>query len=203
MKEPIIIGLTGGIGSGKSTVARIFETLDYPVFYADDEAKKCYLDASVREAVIQHFGQEAYDGEAVNRAYLAQTVFNNPEKLKQLNGILHPAVRQQFANWHEKQSAFAVLREAAILFESGSDADCTLTITVSAPEELRIRRVTNRDGSEASAVRERMRNQLSDAERAARADYEIVNDGVQLILPQVLDIDAELKARYGAPGRRR
>lgn len=203
MKEPIIIGLTGGIGSGKSTVARIFETLDYPVFYADDEAKKCYLDASVREEVIQHFGQEAYDGEAVNRAYLAQTVFNNPEKLKQLNGILHPAVRQQFANWHEKQSAFAVLREAAILFESGSDADCTLTITVSAPEELRIRRVTNRDGSEASAVRERMRNQLSDAERAARADYEIVNDGVQLILPQVLDIDAELKARYGAPGRRR
>lgn len=203
MKEPIIIGLTGGIGSGKSTVARIFETLDYPVFYADDEAKKCYLDASVREAVIQHFGQEAYDGEAFNRAYLAQTVFNNPEKLKQLNGILHPAVRQQFANWREKQSAFAVLREAAILFESGSDADCTLTITVSAPEELRIRRVTNRDGSEASAVRERMRNQLSDAERAARADYEIVNDGVQLILPQVLDIDAELKARYGAPGRRR
>lgn len=195
-------GITGGIGSGKTTVCRIFETLGIPVYYADARAKWLIEnEPALRESIAQLLGAEAYapDG-TYNRRYVADQVFGNPAKLAALNALVHPAVERDSLAWHQAagvKGAPYTLKEAALMIESGSHRHLDVLIVVSAPEEIRIQRVMQRDGSDAEAVRARIRNQLPESEKTALADYLIVNDGSHLLLPQVLEIHKSLLARAG------
>tara|TARA_B100001146_G_scaffold224895_1_gene244794 strand:- start:10696 stop:11295 length:600 start_codon:yes stop_codon:yes gene_type:complete len=171
-----IIGLTGGIGSGKTTVAKMFEALEIPIYVADEAAKQLVnSSASLRKAIVGLLGANAYKNETLDRSWVAQEVFNDAEKLQQLNAIIHPAVAKDFNAWVAKQQGPYCMKEAAILFESGADKNCDAIIVVTAPESVRIARVVERDGSDEAAVRARMKHQLSDAERVSKADYVIEN----------------------------
>lgn len=188
--EPLRVGITGGIGSGKTTVCRIFEALGVPVYDADYWAKWLIVhDLEVRTAIVGLFGAEAYlpDG-AYNRPFVAAIVFENPEKLAALNAAVHPAVERHSRAWHEQQARAGypyTLKEAALMVESGSHRFLDALIVVTAPEEIRIRRVMERDGISEATVRARLRNQMPEAEKEALADFLIVNDGKHLIIPQV------------------
>lgn len=181
-----IIGLTGGIGSGKTTVARYMESQGVPVYIADDEAKKIMESAEVTQEVAQAFGTEILSHTTIDRKKLAELVFNNPTKLETLNSIVHPKVKAHFINWvQQHQEAPFVVKEAAILFESGSYKDCDSIITVSAPIETRIQRVMERDQSTRDTVLQRINNQWSDEQRAAKSDYIIHNNSVKETESQV------------------
>ena len=172
----MVVGLTGGIGSGKSTIAKAFAALGIAVFNSDEQAKALIANnAQVKEKIITAFGEEAYQNGEYNRAYIAQIVFNNSEKLAILNGIVHPALAKYFNQWAKKQTSPYVLKEAAILFESGSYKDCDYIITVTAPEEVRIARVMARDHCTEAQVRARMAQQWSDAQRIALSNAVIKN----------------------------
>jgi len=172
----MIIGLTGGIGSGKSTIASFFKELGVPVYIADDRAKQLMEDdESIKKRIIEEFGEKAYDESKPNRYYIAQIVFNNPSKLAVLNGIIHPAVRADFDSWYKRQDAPYVIKEVAILFESGGDQLCDATISVTAPEEIRIDRVVNRDQTTREAVKDRIKNQWTDQQRIEKSTYVIEN----------------------------
>ncbi len=181
------IGITGGIGSGKSSVCSIFEHLGVPVFYADIESKRMLdEDDEVRFAVIQLLGAEAYQGVIANRKFIADCVFSNPEMLKKLNAVLHPAVFRRFDEWVLRQQAPYVIKEAAILFESGADRGIDKAVHVTAPMELRVKRVMERDGVSREDVEKRMSRQWTDEQRDARSHYRLNNDEQSLLLPQVI-----------------
>ena len=198
MQAPQHYGITGGIGSGKTTVCRIFEALGIPVYYADDEAKRLMTeDAPLRARLVEAFGEATYlpDG-ALNRTYLAELVFNDAAQLERLNGLVHPAVGRHSAAWQRAQRDVPyTLKEAALLFESGSERMLDGVITVFAPEALRIARVTQRDRTTPAEVRARMAKQLSEAEKLRRADFIIHNDGEQALIPQVLAIHRQIVRR--------
>ena len=188
------VGLTGGIGSGKSTVARVFGTLGVPVFDADDEGRQLLNEKGpVREAVIGAFGADLYDASQLDRKALAAIVFNDHEALAGLNAIVHPAVRTRSNAWcaQHKQAAYVIM-ESAILAETGGDKAMDHLVVVTAPAELRVSRVMARDGVGEQEVRDRMRNQSDDAARTARADTVIVNDDRTMVIPQVLAIHAAM-----------
>lgn len=190
------IGITGGIGSGKTTVCQIFETLGIPVYYADDRAKRLMTeDPILKRQIVELFGQEAYqkDG-SLNRKHIADIVFNNKAQLARLNAAVHPAVGRDANAWHDAQNAPYTLREAALLFEAGSFRQMDKVITVTAPEEVRIARVMKRDQTTEEAVRARMDKQMPEAEKVERADFVIHNDGKHSLISQVLDIHRQLKA---------
>jgi dephospho-CoA kinase len=187
-----VIGITGGIGSGKSTVCRVFHSLGIPVFNADDEAKDLYNDMEVKKNVMALLGKEAYVNDLLDRAFVASKVFSTDMLLKGLNAIIHPAVQQRFEKWCSIQRSVYVLKEAAILFEAGSDKGTDAVIMVSAPRTLRIKRVMQRDGVTEEQVERRMKNQWSDEEKIKRSAYIIYNDEEQLVLPQVLKLHEEL-----------
>lgn len=175
-----IIGLTGGIGSGKTTVAKMFKKLGVPIYIADDRAK--YILAHDKNAVRQVkelLGEQAYqlqeNKQVPNRAYIAQQVFNNPEKLQQLNAIIHPKVRQDFEEFIENQQYPYIIYEAAILFESGGDTRCDQVILVTAPSELRINRVRSRDNVSEKQVVDRMNNQWSQLSKLNKSNLVIPN----------------------------
>ena len=190
----IVVGLTGGIGSGKSTIAKEFAALGIAVFNSDEQAKVLIAtDAQVKKRIIAAFGEEAYQNGEYNRAYIAQIVFNNSEKLAILNGIVHPALAKYFNQWAKKQTSPYVLKEAAILFESGSYKDCDYIITVTAPEEVRIARVMARDHCTEAQVRARMAQQWSDAERIALSNVVIENVDLESAKEQVKRINDELR----------
>lgn len=182
-----VIGLTGGIGSGKSTIARVFETLGVPVFDADREALALYDDDQLLLTEVKEtFGYEVLDANGrLNRQALASIVFNDAEALQQLNAMVHPRVAKKFDAWKKMQRTSVVIREAAILFESGSAEDCDAVIVVTAPEELRIARVQKRNGWTETEVRARMKRQWSEEQLIERADAVIVNDDKHLVLPQL------------------
>ena len=189
----MVVGLTGGIGSGKSTVAKEFATLGIAVFNSDEQAKALIANnAQVKKRIIATFGEEAYQNGEYNRAYIAQIVFNNPEKLAILNGIVHPALARYFKQWAKKQTSPYVLKEAAILFESGSYKDCNYIITVTAPEQLRIARVMARDHCNKAQVRARMAQQWSDAQRIALSNTVIENIDLESAKEQVKRIHFQL-----------
>jgi dephospho-CoA kinase len=184
-----IIGLTGGIGSGKTTVANYIKSKGIPVYIADDEAKRIMHSAEIIQSIKDEFGKVVFDNTVLNREKLAHIVFNNPEKLKVLNQIIHPAVKKHFDNWLKDHQEFPyVVKEAAILFESGSYMDCDKIITVSTPLETRIKRVLERDSTTREAVLNRIQNQWTDAQRIAKSDYVIYNNTVNEAKEQVENI---------------
>ncbi len=171
-----IIGLTGGIGSGKTTLATYMQSLGIPVFIADEEAKKLMQSAEVLRKIQAVFGEVVFKNGQLNRQELASIVFAKPEKLNQLNGIIHPVVKKQFKIWLDQhQSAPFVVYEAAILFESGSYQNCDAIITITAPLEDRIARVMQRDNSSREQVLNRINAQWTDAQRAAKSNFVIEN----------------------------
>ncbi|HEU0136295.1 MAG TPA: dephospho-CoA kinase [Flavobacterium sp.] len=171
-----IIGLTGGIGSGKTTVAAYFQSWGVPVYIADDAAKSVMEQPAIVTQIRSIFGETIFDYGQLNRKKLADIVFANPQLLKQLNAVIHPAVGEHFRNWITKyhKEPF-VIKEAAILFESGSYQDCDAIITVTAPIELRIERVMDRDKSTREEILKRIENQWDDARKIANSDYVIHN----------------------------
>ena len=188
------VGVTGGIGSGKSTVCRVFEVLGIPVFSSDVEAKHLLAEMGpVRSAVTEAFGPAIYPDGALDRKALAALVFRSPEALARLNAIVHPAVRQWFKEWASRQTAPYVINEAAILVETGAYKQLDRLVTVEAPEAVRVARVVARDGSTPEQVTQRMRNQTSADERKAVAHAVVVNDGKVMILPQVLRLHERFK----------
>ena len=191
------VGITGNIGSGKTTVSKLFELLGVPVFYADDEAKRVMTaDAVLVEAIRKNFGEASYSADqTLNRKYLADIVFNNDAELRKLNALVHPAVFRAFDKWAEQyQQHFYVLKEAALLFESGSNRQCDKMIVVAAPLDTRVRRVMQRDHLTAAEVLRREEKQMPQAEKEAKADYIILNDQQSMVIPQVLQIHQQLLA---------
>ena len=190
----MVVGLTGGIGSGKSTIAKAFAALGIAVFNSDEQAKALIAtDTQVKERIIAAFGEEAYHNGEYNRAYIAQIVFNNSEKLAILNGIVHPALAEYFKQWAKEQTSPYVLKEAAILFESGSYKDCEYILTVTAPEEVRIARVMARDHCTEAQVRARMAQQWSDAQRIALSNAVIENIDLEKAKKEVKRINNKLR----------
>jgi dephospho-CoA kinase len=180
-----IVGLTGGIGSGKTTVAKIFEQYQIPVFYADNAAK--YLmqhQPELKQQITALFGQQAYTNNQLNRKFIAAQVFDNKEKLASLNALVHPAVAHYFTQWVNAQESKVVLKEAAILIESGSYKDCDEIIVVTAPEPLRLQRIAKRDHISQNEIKQRMQHQLSDKERLQYAHHHIINDEQHSLLLQ-------------------
>ncbi len=191
------IGITGGIGSGKSTVCRVFETLGIPVFYADDAAKRLMETDPVLTAGIRTlFGTAAYDAAGrLNRPHLSAAAFENAALLQQLNALVHPATIAHGRAWMAAQQAPYALKEAALFFETGTNTEMDLMIGVAAPEALRIRRAMRRDGASQDAVEARLRKQLDADAKMRRCDFVIVNDDRSAVLPQVLAVHQQLLER--------
>lgn len=188
------IGITGNIGGGKTTVSKVFEVLGIPVFYADDAAKKVMVtDQELVRALKDAFGSGSYfaDG-TLNRKHIASIVFNDEAELEKLNALVHPAVFSAFDHWvAQKKDAPYVMKEAALLFESTSYKMCDYAIMVTAPLELRINRVMQRDGLSRAEVESRDAKQFSEEKKVKLADYVIRNDDTELVIPQVLKLHRE------------
>lgn len=184
-----IIGLTGGIGSGKTTIANYFSTLGIPVYIADDEAKKLMESSEVKDSIKEKFGESIFDNTILNRAKLAEIVFSDSGKLDQLNAIVHPAVRNHFKKWllNHEASPF-VIYEAAILFESGNYKNCDYIITVTAPLESRIQRVIDRDKTNREQVLKRINAQWNDEQRISKSNFIIDNRNIETAKLKVEEI---------------
>jgi dephospho-CoA kinase len=198
MGKPLQIGITGGIGSGKSLVCKIFNALGAPTYDADSRAKMVMTtDGILVDAIKKEFGILTYDAKGVlNRQYLANNVFNQPDKLKRLNELVHPRVALDYEQWVGSQADVKyVLKEAALLFESGSYQSLDKIIVVTAPETLRVQRVLVRDPHRSiEQTKEIIRNQLAEEEKIKRADYVIANDETTLLIPQVLKLHLQFSA---------
>lgn len=184
------IGLTGNIGSGKSIVSEIFSILGIPVYHADEQSRKFLMEPEVKARLRELFGEAIFpSGNEVDRRELAKIVFTDVRSLKSLNSILHPLVLDDYKKWCELYNdANYTVHEAAIIYESGIAGLFDKIIHVSCPEETAVRRVIKRDGMDAGSVAMRMRFQMEDGKKAKLADYVIVNDGLELIIPQVLSV---------------
>ncbi|MCX6323104.1 MAG: dephospho-CoA kinase [Sphingobacteriales bacterium] len=190
------IGLTGGIGSGKSTVAVIFELLGIPVYYADLRAKELMNSNDTLKASIQKaFGPSSYTAGKLNRSFLAESVFGHPEKLALLNSLVHPVTIADAQEWMKNQTSTYTLKEAALIFESGSANGLDAVIGVSAPKEIRISRVMQRDHSSYEEVVKRMDGQMDEATKISLCQYVIYNDEQSLLIPQVIGIHEMLKVK--------
>jgi len=191
----LAIGITGGIGSGKSTVCEVFKLLGVPVFEADTTAGKLInSDSEIRNNLIQLYGNEIYNSDKkINREKLANIIFNSDVELEKVNKVVHPAVRKEFMNWLKLQKTDYVIHEAAILIESGFYKMMDFTILVSAPEEMRIERVMRRNNLTRENVISRMAKQWPDAEKRKFTTLELVNDNKNLLIPQIIEIDNKLK----------
>jgi len=198
---PFVVGVTGGIGSGKTTVCKVFKAMGVPYYSADLAARELInSNTEVKTAIKKQFGEHLYSDGALNRPAMAEIVFNQPEKLKQLNAIVHPAVGKHFGKWCAQQNAHYVLKEAAILMESGSYKSCDAVLLVRAPEQMRIARVMQRDAIDATAVRARMANQWSEEKKLPFATHQIHNDNAQLVIPQALALHNQFIAACGVNG---
>lgn len=193
--RPLTVGITGGIGAGKSTVARMFAMLSIPVYYADDRAKWLMAnDEELKAKIVQAFGEDAYSEQGVlNRAFLAEKIFSNPTLTELINGLVHPAVGEDFRRWSDQQQSPYVLKEAALLFESGSYKELDKVINVSSPLKVRVTRILTRDPHRTlEQVNSIIDKQLPDEDKNQRADFVIKNTDSHMIIPQVLDIHKRL-----------
>ena len=195
---PIKVGITGGIGSGKSTICKIFKLLGVPVFEADVVAKQLQnTNQKVKNGLINLFGKDIYTREGVvDRKKLASIIFNDDFPISKVNELIHPVVREEFENWLKKQNSTYIVHEAAILFESGFYKMMDFTILVSAPEEQRVEWVTKRDGVNRDIVTQRIKRQWSEEKKQKLASFVIYNNNNNLIIPEVIAIDKNLK-EYG------
>ena len=183
------IGLTGGIGVGKTYVSKIFENLGVPVFNADKEAKHCLnSDLQLIDSIKNMFGKNVYENNLLQTNLLANIVFNDKTKLEALNNLVHPVVKKKFSLWTKKQKSNFVIKEAAILFESNSHLDLDLVICVSAPKYLRISRIIQRDKLSVSEVEGRIKSQMPQKEKENLSNYVIYNDEKKMLLPQIIKI---------------
>lgn len=188
------VGITGGIGSGKSTVAKIFEILGIPVYYADAAARRLMNeDEEIKKNLIEHFGPESYKEGRLNRSYISSIVFNNKEKLELLNFLTHPATIRDANEWMKKQNAPYTLKEAALIFESGSSEHLDFVIGVYTPAPLRIQRIMQRDKITKEEVQQRMNRQINEEIKMRLCDAVIINDEQHLVIPQVLELHRKLK----------
>lgn len=192
-----VVGITGGIGSGKTTVCKIFEQLQVPIYYADARAKELMVHNEwLKQEIVNAFGATSYVNGELNRAYLAGQVFASKKKLEVLNGLVHPTVANDFDEWLERNNkAPYVIKEAAILFETGGYQDVDFTVLVIAPQQVRLQRVVERDGSSEAEVLQRMNNQWTQERKVKLADHIIKNDGRELIIPQVLELHNRFSAK--------
>lgn len=189
----IKVGITGGIGSGKSTVCRVLSMLSVPVYYSDPEARRLMeTDPGLTARIRELFGDEAYTSGKLNSGHISDIVFNNQTRLAELNAAVHPAVARDFERWAAERSAPYVIEESAILFESGAADRMDYTVAVTAPEALRIERVVRRDGVPAETVRRRIASQMPESERIARADFVLVSDEEHMLIPQVMELHEKL-----------
>jgi len=187
------VGLTGGIGSGKTVVANIFKVLGIPVFDADAAAKEIMgTDEKLIERIRNEFGEASYESNKLNRKYLADKVFSDSYQLDKLNAIVHPAAIKAGLDWAEKQNSPYIIKEAALMFEAGSAFNLQYVIGVTAPKTLRIKRVMERSNLTKEEVLARMNRQIGDVIKMRLCDFVIVNDEQQMILPQVLKIHEQL-----------
>jgi dephospho-CoA kinase len=187
------VGITGGIGSGKTTVARIFEVLGIPVYYADDAARRIMNeDETLKQQVIKHFGDLSYQNGKLNREYLASIVFQDKKKLSILNALVHPATIRNSNMWMKQQTTPYAIREAALIFESGVQGQLDYVIGVSAPMELRIERAMLRDNLTRAQVLERMDRQINETIKMRLCDFVVVNDGQKAVIPQVMKLHEKL-----------
>lgn len=187
------VGITGGMGSGKSTIARIFSTFGIPVYDADRAAKRLVLtNNNIRHSIIKHFGEASYINGQYNKQHIAAIVFNNEEKLKLLNAIIHPATISDANNWFLQQTAPYALKEAALIFESGSEKYLDMVIGVFAPEEIRIQRIIERENTTAEHVIARMKKQMAEDEKMSRCNYVINNSGKESVISQVVQLHITL-----------
>lgn len=191
----IKVGITGGIGSGKSIIGKVLMIMGFPVFNSDTEAKLLMINnQAVIDQVKHAFGEKAYINQHLNRKYLADQIFNDPILKDRLNNIVHPAVRQAYEDWCTTQTSEIVFNEAAILFETGRYKDFDYNILVTAPEALRIQRVVNRDQTTIAEVKNRMNNQWTDSKKMALASFVVINDDKTLVTHQVENILKAIKA---------
>lgn len=188
-----IVGLTGGIGSGKSTIAKHIQSFGIPVYFTDDEAKKMLALPNVINALTNTFGSAIVEHNRISKEKLAEIVFSSPEQLKKLNTIIHPAVKSDFETWLESnKEAPLIVKESAILFESDAYKNCDVIITVVAPLEVRIKRVMERDKTTYDQVMNRINNQWTDEKRIAKSDYVIINENLDTALIQADTIFEQL-----------
>jgi dephospho-CoA kinase len=184
-----IIGLTGGIGSGKTTVAKMFRQLGAPIYIADEEAKKIMDTARVKEQIINLFGEQAYSNNQLNSKFIAQIVFKDKTMLQHLNAIVHPEVRKHFQQWLKKQKAPYIIKENAILFETDAAKNCDFTIVVTTEKDVKLSRIQQRDNSSIEEIEARMNNQWPDEKKVSLADYVIDNSkGLSETQQQVLSL---------------
>ena len=187
------IGLTGGIGSGKTTVARVFEQLGIPVYYADERARFLMNNSTeIRAAIQQHFGNATYNEQGLDRKYLASIVFNDPHQIDLLNSLTHPVTIRDASEWMQQQTTPYVIKEAALLFESGSVEQLDAVIGVEAPKALRMQRAMHRDQVSADEIRKRMARQIDETIKMRLCDYIIINNEQQLVIPQVIALHEKL-----------
>jgi len=190
----IKVGITGGIGSGKTSVCRIFELFDIPVYYADARAKwLMHHNQKLKREIQDLFGSDIYKEDGLDRKKLAGIVFNDKTALSQLNALVHPAVAEDTKAWFEDQSnAPFALKEAALIFEVGGEKSLDKVITVFAPQETRLDRVTKRDQTDRKAILARMKNQMNEMDKIAKSDYVIINDGNHSLINQAVTLYHEL-----------
>lgn len=189
----IKIGLTGGIGSGKTTVAKIFELLGIPVYYADDAAKRIMNeDEELKTAIQKQFGKDAYDNEGLDRTFLSAKVFTDPVQLEILNSLVHPATIRDAAKWMSQQKTSYTIKEAALIFESGSTEHLDYVIGVYAPTQLRIKRAMERNHLGYEEVTQRINKQVDENIKMKLCDFVIYNDEQHLLIPQVIELHKKL-----------
>jgi dephospho-CoA kinase len=189
------VGLTGNIGSGKSTVSRIFEVIGIPVFHADKEAKELYNLEIVKQRILDIFGKEVFSENSVDFKKLANVIFSDKDKLQTINNIIHPLVFERFNRWLiDNNDSPYIIHESAIIFENNLQSYYDKIINVSADTDIRIERVINRDGVEKNMVINRIKNQMSDTLKSELSDYIINNNINDMLIPQVITIDKELKS---------
>lgn len=190
------VGITGGIGSGKSMVGKILESMGCPVFYSDDQAKFISdTDSDIQRDLIQLFGSEVYHENGLNRPFLAEKIFGDESLRQQVNQIIHPRVRQAFVEFCDNHNSAIVFNEAAILIETGAHKNFDAMVLVTAPEDVRIERVQQRDQADAASIKQRMKKQWTDDLKRPHADFEIINDGEKPLLKQVEELVESLASR--------